>query len=113
MNTCENATMSERAKNMFQVWEDEMNGRDASVRELFDVMCERGPAFVEKWMEFSGQMVEKLETSTIDEYDEWRVKNGCIPLFRSVRNKGKEVLLKKLQMQREIDLSAYFGYMVR
>lgn len=105
--------MSERAKNMFKTWDEKWCGFDARVKELYDAMVERGPSYVDPWMMFSDQMVEKLENSTLDEYDEWRISTGCIPLFRSIRNKGKDALLEELRKQREIDVAAYHLYMTR
>lgn len=94
-------------------WEEQCNGFSVRVQELYDAMVERGPKYVDDWMLFSDVMVEKLETLTIDEYDEWRISTGCIPLFRSIRRKGKEHLLEKLKTQREVDVAAYHRYMTR
>lgn len=105
--------MSERVKNMFKTWDEEWCGFDARVKELYDAMVEGGPSYVNPWMQFSDQMIEKLENSTLDEYDEWRISTGCVPLFRSVRNKGKDALLDGLRKQREIDVAAYHLYMTR
>ena len=91
--------------------EESMNGFEARVQELLDAMNERGPEYVHPWMKFSGEMVEKLESSTMEEYDEWRVSTGCIPLFRSTIRKGKEALLEKLKIQQKIDNEAFARYL--
>lgn len=105
--------MSERAKNLFKTWDEKWCGFDARVQELYETMIEEGPPYVDRWMEFSDQMIGKLENSSIDEYDEWRISTGCVPLFRSIRNKGKDALLNGLYKQREVDVAAYHLYMTR
>lgn len=94
-------------------WEEQCNGFSARVQELFEAMVERGPKYVDDWMMFSDTMIERLENSTIEEYDAWRISTGCIPLFKSTMRKGKEVLLGKLREQREVDVAAYHRYMIR
>ena len=96
--------------NVFEKWEESWNGFETRVRELYDAMIERGPEYVGPWMKFSEQMVSKLENSSMDEYDEWRIAQGKMPMFRSVRNRGKESLIVELKKQREVDLEAYRRY---
>ncbi len=91
--------------------DEQCNGFPARTQELYGAMVERGPKFVDDWMLFSDQMIEKLETATIDEYDEWRISIGRIPLFKSIMHKGKESLLQKLRIQRDVDIAAYHLYM--
>ena len=99
--------------NIFEKWEESWNGKEARIRELLEAMIERGHEYVDPWMRFSEQMVQKLENSSIDEYDDWRISQGCVPLFRSVRRRGKEKLIEELKKQREIDLEAYRRYTER
>ena len=91
--------------------EESMNGFEARVQELLDAMNEGGPEYVHPWMKFSGEMVEKLESSTLEEYDDWRVSTGCIPLIRRFRSTGKEALLEKLKIQQKIDNEAFARYL--
>ena len=100
-------------KTLLDSWEEQCNGFSARVQELFEAMVERGPKYVDNWMFFSDAMIDKLEQSTLEEYDAWRISTGCIPLFKSTMRKGKEALLEKLRIQREVDVAAYHQYMIR
>ena len=100
-------------KTMLDRWEEQCSGFSARVQELYDAMVERGPKYVDDWMLFSDQMIDKLEQLILEEYDAWRISTGCIPLFKSTVRKGKDVLLEKLRVQREVDVIAYHRYMTK
>lgn len=100
-------------KTIFDQWDERWNGFNTRVQELFDAMVENGPTYVDNWMMFSDQMIDKLEQSTLEDYDAWRISTGCIPLFKSTMRKGKDALLDKLRIQREVDVAAYHRYMIR
>lgn len=91
--------------------EERMNGFEARVQELLEAMNERGPEYVHRWMDMSSQMVEKLESSTLDEYDDWRVSMGRISLIQRFRRVGKIELLEKLKVQRAVDNEAFARYL--
>lgn len=93
-------------------WEEQDNSFSARVQELYDAMIERGPKYVDDWMFFSGEMIKRLENSTIEEYDAWRISMGCVPLFKSTLRKGKAALLEKLRKQRKVDIAAYEQYKI-
>jgi hypothetical protein len=99
-------------KNFLEHYEECINGFEARVNELLDEMNERKSPYVENWMEGSRLMVKKLEESaTLEEYDNWRISCGCIPLFQSIIRNGKESLLEKLKFQQLVDYEAHKRFM--
>lgn len=99
-------------KAILDFWEEQDNSFQARVQELYGVMVENGALFIDNWMAFSDKMVERLEKSTIEEYNDWRISLGKMSLFPSTIRKGKEQLLEKLREQRKVDIAAYEQYKI-